>query len=203
MHIVFLVEELSMEVALKNIAPKILKENASYNIHPYTCKQDLLENLESKLRGYKHWHTSDLKIVVLVDKDQQDCHTLKSELEEKANRVSFGTKSSPKRSEYQVINRIVIEELEAWFFGDIDALRVEYQRIPITLSAKAKYRNPDAISGGTWETMEKLMNDNGYFRGGLRKTELAKNVSKHMDPTINRSRSFQVFRDGLLELINN
>ncbi|MGD0827532.1 MAG: DUF4276 family protein [Desulfobaccales bacterium] len=55
----------------------------------------------------------------------------------------------------QVLNRIAIEELESWFFGDGIALKTAYPGIPETLDKKSKYRNPDAIER-TWEALERL-----------------------------------------------
>ena len=41
----------------------------------------------------------------------------------------------------------LIEELEAWFFGDIAAIHAAYPRISIHLGGRANYRDPDAITG--------------------------------------------------------
>lgn len=50
---------------------------------------------------------------------------------------------------FQVLNRLAIEELEAWFFGDVAALHSAYPRVPSTLGRRSRYRDPDAIRGGT------------------------------------------------------
>jgi hypothetical protein len=40
------------------------------------------------------------------------------------------TKSScQKDKSFQVLNRIVVEELEAWFFGDVQAIRQAYPKV--------------------------------------------------------------------------
>jgi len=70
-----------------------------------------------------------------------------------------------------------------------------------SLGAKAKFRDPDAIEGGTWEALESELQRKGYFQGGLAKIEAAKAISSYMDPERNRSKSFQVFRDGLQEMV--
>jgi hypothetical protein len=62
---------------------------------------------------------------------------------------------------------------------------------------------PDAIAGGTWEALERLLRRLNYFPEGLPKIAVARKVSEHMDPERNRSKSFQVFRDGLLVLVQN
>ncbi len=96
------------------------------------------------------------------------------------------------------INRIAVEELEAWFFGDVGALVAAYPGVPETLDRRAKYRNPDAIAGGTWEALERVLQEAGHHGGGLAKVRAARDIAAHMDPGRNRSRSFQVFRDAIV-----
>jgi len=204
MHIEFLVEEPSTEEALKNIIPKIIGQQITFRIHNFSGKRNLLKNLPNRLKGYRNWIPEDYRIVILINRDDDDCHELKKQLETFASDTGFITKSRQQGNvDFQVLNRIAIEELEAWFFGDIPALTAAYPRISRNLHRKAKYRNPDAITGGTWETMERLLNWHGYHKGGLQKITLAKDVSFYMEPILNRSRSFQVFRNGILQLIQH
>ena len=66
----------------------------------------------------------------LVDEDRQNCNELKTRLENTAHEAGFVTKSSTLPfGDFQVVNRLAIEELEAWFFGDIAALRGAYPRV--------------------------------------------------------------------------
>lgn len=200
-HIEFLLEEHSAEAALMNIVPKILGPTVSLRFHPYSGKRDLLDKLPWRLKAYSRWLPTNWRIVVLVDRDQEDCEWLKAKLEQNAQDASLPTKSSPWPSPRIVLNRLAIEELEAWFFGDVDALIRAYPRLGRNIAAKARYRDPDAIGGGTWEALEKELKQAGYYQGGLAKIKLARDVSTYMDPDRNRSRSFQVFRKGLLELV--
>jgi hypothetical protein len=201
MHVEFLVEEPSAEAALVNIVPKILQD-ITFRIHPFQGKQDLLNKLLPRLRGYKDWLPEDWKIVVLIDADDEDCKGLKVKLEEKADRAGLMTKSRRTGEPYfQVLNRLAIEELEAWFFGDVEALHYVYPRVSLNLEKKAKYRDPDAIRGGTWEALERELKKTGYFRGGFSKISVARGVSAHMVPERNRSKSFQVFHNGLVSLL--
>jgi len=202
MHIEFLVEEPSAEAALQNLLPKILGNVATFAIHPHQGKPDLLKKLPMRLKGYSHWLLGDWRIVILMDADDDDCLELKAQLEQIAWDAGLITKSAaPPGQQFQVLNRLAIEELEAWFLGDIEALHAAYPRVGLTLGQRAKYRNPDAIPGGTWEALERLLQRLNYFPEGLPKITVARQVSRHIDPARNRSRSFQVFREGLLELI--
>ncbi len=201
MHIEFLLEEPSAEAALQVLAPRIMRNRATFALHVLDGKKNLLKKLPARLRGYARWLPPDWRIVVLVDQDEQDCKSLKQQLESfchKAGLIS-GT-AAPSPDKVQVINRIIVEELEAWFFGDMKALQAAYPHLK-DFSNKAAYRNPDTIGGGTWENLERQLQKAGYYKGGLPKIELAKTVALHMNPERNTSRSFQVFRKAVLELL--
>ena len=192
-----------MEAALEYIAPMILGAQHTFKSHNFGDKPSLLKKLPDRLRGYRSWLPNDWLLVVLIDEDRQDCHDLKDRLENIAVAAGYKTKSNAVAGDrFHIINRIVIEELEAWFFGDIEALVTAYHKISRNLENKARFRDPDAISGGTWEAMERVLQKKGYYPQRLPKIEVAEAVSQHMDPDRNRSRSFQVFRDGLREALN-
>lgn len=198
-HVEVLVEEPSAEAALRILLPKILG-NTSFEVYPHSCKDDLLERLTERLRGYSAWIPDDWRIVVVVDRDDDDCRKLKERLEEMAAEVGLATKSNPRRKRFTVVNRLAIEELEAWYFGDWEAVQQAYPRVNANIPSNAKYRLPDAIKGGTWEAFERVMKAAGYFKTGLRKIEVARAVAKHMKPERNESHSFQVLRDTLAEM---
>lgn len=202
MNLEFLVEEASLKEALQNLLPKILPSEITFNIHDFRGKQDLLKKLPQRLKGYKVWIPNDYKIVVMIDEDREDCRRLKQKLEDIAKQSGFITQTSrANNQDFQVLNRIVIEELEAWFFGDISAIRQAYPRVPENLGQQSSYRNPDTIKGGTWEALETILNRAGYFKGGLQKLVCAREISGYMNPHKNRSKSFQIFVQGLLEII--
>lgn len=204
MHVEFLVEEPSAEAALQNLLPKIFGNVATFAIHPYQGKLDLLKKLPIRLKGYRYWLPEDWRIVILMDADDEDCLELKAQLEQITWDAGLVTKSAAlPGQQFQVLNRLAIEELEAWFFGDVEALNAAYPRVSPTLGQREKYRNPDAITGGTWEALERLLQRLNYFPEGLPKITVAREVSRHMNPMRNRSRSFQVFRQGLMDLIHS
>jgi hypothetical protein len=198
----FLVEEPSAQAALRNLLPGILGPHHTFNVHPHNGKQDLLRHLPDRLKGYRRWLPKDWSIVVLVDRDREQCLKLKARLEVAAKEAGLPTKTSAGPGKpFRVLNRVVIEELEAWFFGDVAALRAAYPKLSSKLANQARYRDPDTIVGGTWEALERELQRAGYYPQGLPKLETARNVSAHMDPPRNRSGSFQAFCDGLLDLV--
>ena len=198
-HVEVLVEEPSMEAALREILPKILQK-PHISIYPHQCKDELIQRLPYRLRGYANWLKSDWRILIIVDRDNDDCRRLKAILENIAADAQLITRSKAKGGFYQVVNRLVIEELESWYFGDWEAVQSAYPRVSKSTPERAKYRDPDAITGGTWEAFERILQNAGYFKGGLRKIEAARTIAPYMNPERNRSRSFQVFCQTLAEM---
>jgi len=180
-----------MAEALEILVPQIVPGH-TFGVHPYQGKTDLLGKLNERLRSYAGMRSSwsELRVVLVVDRDNEDCHDLKQKL---LNACSA--------AKCDALCRIAIEELEAWFFGDVDALRAAYPSVPASLASKAKYRDPDAIAGGTWEALERVLQRAGHYANGIPKVEVARKVAEHMRPDANQSRSFQVFRDGLRQIV--
>lgn len=201
MHIRLLLEEPSAEALLKGLLPRLVPAGATWDTLVFQGKRDLLNNLESRLKSLRKWIPVDWRILVLVDEDRQDCRKLKQELEKAARAAGFPTKSSASGSRFTVINRIAIEELEAWYFGDEPALAKAFPGVSRHLCKKAAFRDPDAIAGGTWEALERTLRLAGYYPGGLPKIEVAKIMGHAMDPRSNRSASFRQFTAGLSALI--
>ncbi len=179
-------------------------ESITFETHFFQGKEDLFSKLPGRLKGYKKWIPDDWRIIILVDRDNEDCQELKKELEETAIEAGFMTKTlakSKKKKKYKLINRIMIEELEAWFFGDIPALTKAYPKVSKHLNQNSKYRDPDDIKGGTWEALQEVLQRKGYHQGGLEKLRAARDISQYMNPTENTSTSFQVFYHCLLEIM--
>ena len=198
-HIDFLVEEASMEAALRLLLPRIIGDT-SFAIYPHQCKEDLLDSLPNRMRGYAAWLPESYRVVVVVDRDEDDCMELKGKLENAASDANLVTRTQSGGQVYRVVNRIAIEELEAWFFGDWSAVCQAFPKVNRNVPNKQGYRDPDGIAGGTWEALERVLKQAGHFKTGLRKIEAARSIAEHMDPAQNRSKSFQVFRNVLTEM---
>ncbi|MFL6247754.1 MAG: DUF4276 family protein [Thermoanaerobaculia bacterium] len=200
-HLEILVEEPSMELFLRELLPRLLREEATFNVHPSQGKDDLLRNLPARLRGYAAWLPESWRVVVVLDQDDQECHDLKRVMEMTVTEAGLRSRTFDGGANWQVVTRVAIEELEAWYFGDWEAVHEIYPRVPRTIPEKAPYRDPDKIRGGTWEAFERVLQKAGYFQSGLAKMEVARSVGSRMDVTRNRSHSFGVFRDALLEAV--
>lgn len=190
-----------MEAFLKGLLPRLLPANCTFAIYTFQGKKDLLRKLPTRLRGYRAWITSNYRIVVMVDRDRDDCHELKARLEQTAATSGLLTRTRAASQSWEVINRIVIEELEAWYFGDWDAVKVAYPKVSTSTTRQSSCLDPDAIVNGTWEAFERIMKRHGYFKTGLRKIEAAKAIAAHVHPERNSSHSFKRFRQAIAEAV--
>lgn len=198
-----LVEELSCRAVLEVLLPRIVPDVAS-EIRVFNGRHDLLKRLPQRLAEYSSWmKDTDLQVVVLLDRDRDDCLELKGRVEDvlaDAGLVSLSRQQEGRRVD--ACTRIVIEHLEAWFFGDVPALRSAYPRMPESLDRRRLYRDPDAIAGGAWRALERLLDKHGYG-GSLAKVATAGAIAPHMNIEANRSASFRAFRDGVRRLTSD
>lgn len=200
-HLEFHVEELSMEAFLHAWLPRLLPEDCSFEVHPYPGKNALLRKIGDRLRGYAAWMPEEYRVVVIVDRDNDDCHELKSTVEDICAGAGLRSRRAAGGSDWQVVTRIAIEELEAWYFGDWQAVCAAYPGVSPNIPDRAAYRDPDAIAGGTWEALERILRKHGHFKQGLAKVQAATAIGRHIDPARNRSHSFAVFRDAVAEAV--
>jgi hypothetical protein len=200
-YVEFLVEEPSTEAALRTLLPALLGD-VRFEVFEHRSKGELLKRLPGRLAGYSkrragdEWFRKHARVVIVVDRDDDDCRKLKRRIEQMVGRAGIPLAGTAR----PIIIRIAVEELEAWYFGDWAAVRAAYPRVSAGVCRQARYRDPDAIPGGTWEAFERVMQRAGYFVGGLRKIEAAREISAHMVPAVNTSRSFQVLRDAVAAL---
>lgn len=193
-------EELSAVAALQILIPRIVP-GVSIAFHAYQGKYDLFKKIPIQLKGYASNPHKNWRYVVLTDRDQEDCSMIKKKIDTIASHCQLIPSSANQGDHYNFLGRIAIEELEAWFFGDLEAIHKAYPNIDYsTLCHCPDYRDPDNIQGGTWEALFKELKRAQYVRRGLPKIRTAKSIAQYMNPDINRSASFQAFRDGLRRL---
>lgn len=197
-----LVEEPSAEEALRHLLPRLVGGRARAKVIDLGSKHKLLRVIDDRLPAYRRRmeNGEDLRILVLVDRDADDCHHLKLRLERAAASAGLATKTRPdERGIFVVVNRIVVEELESWFLGDPAALRAAFSGLPQIDPQKGIFRNPD--NGGSWEQLHRFLKRHGVFRSSYPKIEAARRISLHMDPAANRSASFRQFVAGVEALL--
>lgn len=200
-----LLEEASAEHALRIILPRLVPgavEHVNFELRVFSGKDDLLRKLPSRLRGYTAWSEgSNVRILTLVDRDDEDCVELKRRIDKMAGSAGLRIHRSGDLISGGIFkSRIACEEIEAWYLGDPAALRKVYPRVAKNFEHRKGFRDVDAIKGGTWEKLEKLLQDAGYFANGLRKLEIARSLAPVMDLEVNSSSSFRHFCNAVRDI---
>lgn len=187
-----------MEAALLQLRPKLQGICRSFKVINYRGKDRLLRELPSRLRGYAQRLRQDerLGVLVLLDRDGDECMELKARLERMARDAGLATKSLPDdRGRFAVVNRLVIRELESWLLGDWTALHHAFPQVP----AEPR-RSVDPDSRQAWRDLDRTLKGAGYQNGARAKIDVARRVAAHMDLQRNGSGSFRAFLDGLRTL---
>lgn len=182
MKIVFLLEEPSMKEVLNILLPKILPDNVFFQLVPHQGKSDLKKSIPNKLRN---WSEPDVKFVVLHDQDLSDCKELKKELVDLC-------KDSGRPD---TLVRIACQELEAWYFGDLQAVEQAYGINLNKIKNKEKYRIPDNIDSPK-ECLYDLLKKKNHSQ-----IKGASHIACYMDIQRNSSESFKFFVSGVKKLV--
>jgi hypothetical protein len=213
MHFEALVEDQSGARVVELFLEKILGPNGkdhSYTIHEYKglgrlpknlrdvkkpFQRILLDRLPALLRGYGRSLQPDQCVLVVVDLDDRDCMEFKGQL------LGILESFEPRP---RTLFRIAIEEIEAWLLGDQDAVKKAY---PKAREIALRQYQQDAICG-TWEKLADAVYPGGFQKlgklgypvVGAMKREWAERIVPLCNIDKNQSKSFQVFRDGVLRL---
>ncbi|MEQ5805825.1 DUF4276 family protein [Alteromonas sp. NFXS44] len=160
MHFEILVEGQAELTALSILMPKIIGEYGNphtWKIHkhrgigrlpdnpmnaPNVHDSTLLHQLPAKLRGYSKAQKENQMVIVLLDLDNNDLQTFKTELDVLLQWCE------PNFSPDFIF---AIEELEAWYLGDREALVKFNEKIDITVLDS--YTQDSIV--GTWELLAK------------------------------------------------
>jgi hypothetical protein len=215
MHFEILVEDQSGAKALNILVPKIIGDEHTFSVHLYkgigripknlNAKTDpgkriLLDQLPKLLRGYGKAFASypddcPAAVILVCDLDDKCLNAFRQEL-------------------YAILNAcnpkplasfcIAIEEGEAWFLGDIQAIKAAYPKAK--LAFLNSYEN-DTICG-TWELLAdavfpggaQSLSSKGWWAIGTEKSAWSERIAPHMDVANNSSPSFCYFKAKLQEL---
>ena len=216
MHFEVLVEDQSGEKALKILMPKITGYQHTFCFHFYrgighippnlksktdVSKRILLDQLPRLLRGFGKTFASypanyPAAVIVVCDLDDRCLKKFRQELLD----VLEACTTKP-----EVRFCIAIEEGEAWFLGDISAIKEAYPKAKDKILNR--YQN-DSICG-TWELLadavftggSNALKEKGKGAVGREKSEWAEKITPYMNVEKNKSSSFCYFRDKIRELI--
>lgn len=183
MQIVFMLEEESAKNLLLGLLPEIAP-GICCRFLTHQGKSDLQKSIPRKLRA---WKRPNSFFVVLHDLDSNpDCIALKNELCELCEQAG--------NHGHRPLIRIVCKELEAWYLGDLDAVKGAFPKFNVAqYRNKSQYRCPDAITNPSKE-LEKIV-------PGFSKGLAAREVPQYMDIERNRSASFKNTITGIRKLV--
>ena len=173
-----------MDATLRNLLPKLFpdfREFEHWLIIHHQGKSDLERSYPRKM---KEWREKDVRFIILRDNDGSDCLVLKQRL------VSKVPNPAP---EYLV--RIVCQELESWFLGDLAAVVAAYP-------AAARHRQFKRLSRSDPDQLANASDLIRHLTGTQTKIGRAGEIAKQMQPASNRSSSFQVFVNGLSRFVS-
>ena len=169
--IVFLLEEKSAQELLNSLLPRILERKIPFQCIPHKGWGDPHANIPKKL---DKWH--NVRFVILHDQDKKDCARLKSRL----------LQMCAKKRRTDTIVCIACQELEAWYWGDLEAVAKAYPEFdPGKVENKERFRHPDKIVKPSKALHENLPE--------FEKFTAAQDIGPHMKLENNKSPSFQYF----------
>jgi hypothetical protein len=214
MHFEILVEDQSGKSALDILMPKIIGGNHTFVVHSYkgigriptnmrdprdASKRILMDNLPKLLKGYGKTQAGRRNfpeaVILVCDLDDKCLKTFRGEL----NGILSACHPQP-----LVRFCIAIEEGEAWFLGDLAAVKAAYPKSKD--SVLDSYTN-DSICG-TWELLADAVYPGGSFslseKGwqviGEEKSKWALAITPQMNIGSNVSPSFCYFVSKIQEL---
>lgn len=215
MHFEILVEDQSGKKSLDILMPKILDSNHTFRIHPYKgigkiptnmnpkvdpSNRILLDQLSRFLRGYGKTFANYPKnykaaLILVFDLDDKCLKEFRQEL------FVILDACNPKP---ETRFCIAIEEGEAWFLGDIPAIKAAYPNAKYNILDH--YQN-DSICG-TWEVLAdaivsggiQALVKKGWQAVGIEKSTWAECITPHMQINNNASPSFNYFVSKIREL---
>jgi len=216
-HLEILVEDQSGKKALDILVPKIIGDEHTFKVRSYkgmsripknmkdtddAGKRILSDNLPKLLKGYGKTFDSypadySATVILVCDLDKRCFKIFRQEL------LAILNACNPKPETRFCIS---IEEGEAWFLGDINAVKNAYPKAKDAILNS--YVN-DSICG-TWEKLAdavyaggaQKLSVKGFQVVGEQKSKWAEDITPHMNITQNMSPSFCYFRDKLQELVS-
>jgi len=134
-RIVFLLEEPSMETLLEGLLPRLfpgMEAGSHFLCIKHEGKSDLDRSIPRKLKA---WHYPNDRFVILRDNDSAICTDIKARI----------TKICMEAGRPDTLIRLVCQELESWYIGDLQALAVAFcdERLASPATRK-RFSTPDA-----------------------------------------------------------
>lgn len=179
-RLIFLLEEPSMKALLDGLLPRLFpgwEPETHFKCVPHQGKSDLDASVPRKLNA---WRIPGDRFVIVRDNDNAKCTDIKQRY--------LAICHAAGRPDTLV--RLVCQELESWYIGDLQALAEAFDNPKLDTPAQRKrFTHPDE-----WE---KPSAEVARLVPGFQKIGGARSMAQCLQVEGNRSRSFQVFVDGV------
>jgi Domain of unknown function (DUF4276) len=179
-RIIFLLEEASMKILLDGLLPRMLPgvvKGEHFLCVPHEGKSDLDRSIPRKLSA---WHVPGDRFVVVRDNDSADCIELKARFQ-----ALCQANGRP-----ETLVRLVCQELESWYVGDLQALGQAFDNPKLNTPAlRKRFAAPDDWQKPSAEVKRLVP--------AFQKGSGARAMAACLNEVGNRSRSFQVFVSGV------
>jgi hypothetical protein len=179
-RIIFLLEEPSMKALLADWLPRLFPgwvDGQHFQCVPHEGKSDLDRSISRKLKA---WNIPGDRFVIVRDNDNADCKAVKARLQ-----TLCAQAGRP-----QTLIRLVCQELESWYLGDLAALAAAFRQPGTNTPAyRKRFANPDGWQKPSVQ-IKRLVPT-------FQKISAARSMAQHLDPEHNSSHSLQVFVAGV------
>jgi hypothetical protein len=187
-HLHIFTEEPSASIFFDAVLPKVLPEGVTYSVYPHQGKQDLEQAIKTTVPSISRIPGS--KILITRDQDSGDCKPVKQKIVD----------SIKDNCHAPYLVRIFCRELEAWYLGDLKAVKAAYPRFnPKLFEGKKEFRNVDDIQTPNQYLLSILPEYKG--REYLPKLETSEKIAPNLDIDANTSTSFQHLISGIQKLV--
>lgn len=179
-RLVFLLEEPSMKGLLEVLLPRVFPGwivGQHFLCVPHEGKSDLDRSIPRKLSA---WNIPDDRFVIVRDNDNVNCLVLKASL----------TAACKMHGRPETLVRLVCQELEAWYLGDLMALAEAFSSPKVrTPAMRKRFVDPDAWQKPSVEVKRLVP--------AFQKVSGARTMGKVLRLEGNSSKSFGVFLSGI------
>jgi len=172
-----------MKALLDELLPRLFPgwvEFQHFQCVAHEGKSDLDRSVPRKLAN---WRIPGDRFVVIRDNDGADCIDVKARL----------TDMCQESGRPDTLIRLVCQELEGWYLGDLAALGMAFEAPKVDTPAHRKrFTDPDSWLKPSVEVKRLVPS--------FQKGSGARLVAPHLDPVRNVSRSFGVFFTGVRDM---
>ena len=182
-RIIFLLEEPSMKILLEGLLPRLFPSMVAgehFLCIKHEGKSDLDTSIPRKLQA---WRIQEDRFVILRDNDNAQCVNLKARF------VDICAKSGRP----DTVVRLVCQELESWYIGDLQALAGAFGNGKLNSpSLQKRFADPDTWQKPSAELIRLIPS--------FQKGSAARCMAEALEEDRNRSTSFRFFVSGVRRL---